>query len=177
MKIIGITGRARSGKDTLASFLVDHHHFGRVALADPLREFIADITGLEYHELLDGPAKEEPIAWLGGKSPRQMMQTLGTEWGREMVDDGIWLAVCGRRIERLKREGFVGVVVPDIRFDNEAEFIRSKGGVVVEVRRDGAAAVSAHASEAGISEHLIDYCVHNNGTLLDLARHAQTLAL
>ncbi|WP_295842560.1 adenylate kinase [uncultured Xanthomonas sp.] len=177
MKIIGIHGRARSGKDTLARFLVDHHGFHRVALADPLREFVSAITGIPYEALVDGPAKEEPLSWLNDRSPRYMMQTLGTEWGRQMVDDQLWLKVAHRRVEEARKQGYAGVVIPDVRFDNEAEFVSDLGGTVVEVVRPGVAAVAAHSSEAGVSPDLIHFTVHNDGTLLDLARYAETLAL
>ncbi len=88
MKIIGLHGLARSGKDTLASYLVEHHGFVRIGLADPLRKFVSDITGIPLEDLMDGPTKETPLEWLNNKSPRVLMQTLGTEWGRELIGPG-----------------------------------------------------------------------------------------
>lgn len=177
MKIIGIHGRARSGKDTLASFLVDHHGFHRIGLADPLRRFVGDITGLSEEQLMDGAVKEEPIPWLNDKSPRYLMQTLGTEWGRALVSDGVWLAVAHAKIEAARKAGFAGVVIPDIRFDNEAEWVNEMGGEVVHLVRPGAVQVNAHASENGIADHLVEYLIVNNGTLGDLAKDAEFLAV
>jgi len=177
LKIIGIHGKARSGKDTLAAFLVDHHGFTRVGLADPLREFVGGITEIPVASLMDGPTKEEPIDWLSGKSPRQMMQSLGTEWGRESVDKDLWLKVAAKRIRKARQAGAAGVVIPDIRFDNEAEFVEQLGGFVVEVTREGTAAVAAHASENGVSAGLIYERITNNGPLHELAMKAQLLSI
>ncbi len=176
MHIIGITGVARSGKDTLAEYLVANHGYKRVAFADSIREVVSHLTGLTVAELTDGPLKEEPIEWMGGKSPRQLMQTLGTEWGREMVDPNLWLNIAANRIREARRQGFAGVVIPDVRFDNEAEFVRERLGSVVRVVRPGAAAVSAHESEQGVSENLVDSTVINDGTRRDLAVAAFNLS-
>jgi hypothetical protein len=176
MKIIGITGRARSGKDTLAGYLVDNHGFAKITLAGPIRRFIGELTGLSEAELTDGPLKEAPLAWLGGVSPRRMMQTLGTEWGRNMIADELWLLVAQREIEKAKRNGMAGVVISDVRFDNEAEFVKALGGHVFEISRGAAPAVGAHVSEAGVSDHLVDDGFSNNGPKHELARLAAFLA-
>lgn len=176
MKLVGIHGRARSGKDTLADFLVRHHNWKRIGLADPLRLFVSQITGIPVEDLMDGDVKEAPLPWLGGKSPRQLMQTLGTEWGREYVCSDVWLCVAERLIGEAAKQGYAGVVVPDIRFDNEAEWIKELGGTLVHLHRDGVAEVAGHKSEAGVDPSLVDLHVDNNGPLVGLAWWAQTLA-
>lgn len=176
MRIVGIHGRARSGKDTLAGFLVEHHGFHRIALADPIRQFVSSITGISVEDLMDSALKEAPLAEFGGRSPRQMMQTLGTEWGRDMIAPDLWLTVCRLGIERSKRAGAVGVVIPDVRFENEAEMVRALGGEVAHVIRDGAGAVNAHVSEVPLPDYLVDYTVNNDSTVARLALHAEVLA-
>jgi len=176
MNIIGITGRARSGKDTLASFLVDHHGYVRVGLADPLRNFVGEITGLSQDELMDGSTKEAPLPWLGGISPRRMMQTLGTEWGRDLVDDQLWLKVAERAIDKARRTGAPGVVIPDIRFDNEAQMVKALGGAVVRLERPDTGAVEAHSSEAGVHPELVSEVIQNDRSMSHLARWAEALA-
>lgn len=177
MKIIGITGRARCGKDTLAGFLVDNHGFAKITLAGPIRRFVAELTGLTEAELTDGPLKEAPLEWLGGISPRRMMQTLGTEWGRNLIADQLWLVVAQRQIEKAKREGRPGVVVSDVRFDNEAEFVQGLGGIVIELTRPGAVAVEGHSSENGVRESLVDARIRNDGPMHSLAYSAAGLAV
>ncbi|WP_439426631.1 adenylate kinase [Stenotrophomonas sp. T8] len=175
MKIIGITGRARSGKDTLAEFLVSDHGFVKLSFAAPIRAFVADITGLPVSAMEDGPLKEEPLDWLNGQTPRRLMQTVGTEWGREMIDRDLWVKVVAQKIRQARRDGAAGVVVSDVRFDNEAQFIREWGGQVVQVLRDSAAPVSAHASEAGVQGDLIDTVIDNNGPVHRLRQAAEAL--
>lgn len=176
MKIIGITGRARTGKDTLAGFLVENHGFAKITLAGPIRRFVGELTGLTEAELTDGPLKEAPLAWLGGVSPRRMMQTLGTEWGRNTIADELWLLVAQRQIEQAKRDGKAGVVISDVRFDNEAQFVKALGGRIVRLQRYGAAAVASHVSEAGVAEELVSFTFENDGPRHALASFAEMLS-
>lgn len=175
MKIVGISGKAGSGKDTLAGFLGEQG-FIRIALAEPLRRFVSDITGLSMEELTAGPLKEAPLDWLGGTSPRRLMQTIGTEWGREMIDESLWLKVAARRVEEARAGGAAGVVIPDVRFENEAMLVRELGGSVVVVDRPGVASVADHASERPLPSWLVDHTVVNSGTLAQLRAAAQGLA-
>lgn len=182
MKIIGITGPARSGKDTLASALLDETVTGeRMSFASPIRGFVAGLLGVTVGELEDGPIKEAPQAEFGGKSPRQMMQTLGTEWGRTLVDEDLWINVARRKLLRytamhrsLRPEL---VVFSDVRFENEAAMLRNLGGVIVHVHRPGAATVHAHVSEAGVAFDSKDIKVHNMHGLNHLQKLARELLL
>jgi len=172
MNIIGITGRARTGKDTLAKILMERYGYERLAFADPIREFVAHLVGALPKDLMDSKAKEKPLLHLGGKTPREMMQTLGTEWGRNTVHPNVWVECLADEIGFLNWEED-NVVIPDVRFDNEAKMLRSLGGKIIHITRDAAAPVNPHVSEAGISPELIDLEIANNGSLDDLERHAQ----
>ena len=167
--LIGLCGAAGSGKDTVASILRETAQFYRVAFADPLYEMAAIVTGLLPEDLQDRELKEQEIDWIG-KSPRQLLQTLGTEWGRSMVSESLWVDIGMRRIDRLLADGR-NVVVTDVRFDNEAAAVKSAGGEVWQVIR-GEGCVRGvsmrHSSEAGISEVLIDKTIGNWGSLARL---------
>lgn len=164
-KIVGLAGPARCGKDTVASLLHRVFNTGSVAFADPIRDSLKAMLGLEW-EHFHGKLKEVEIDWLG-KSPRQLMQTLGTEWGRDRVNPDIWLLIAGRKMDKILEDR--GVVVTDVRFENEAEYIRSKGGEVWHISRPGIQAVNAHASEAGVKfVPGVDKKIINDGTLDDL---------
>jgi hypothetical protein len=176
VKIIGINGVARSGKDTLAGFLVEDHGFDQESFAAPIRQCVSLITGIPMADLIDGPLKEQPIEWLGCVTPRYLMQTLGTEWGRQLVHPEIWLRVMERKLYAAADRGVSGVAISDVRFDNEAEFVReTMNGTVVSVERPGVKPVQAHASEAGIARGLIDQVIRNDGSLEDLRTKAQVL--
>ena len=171
--LIGLCGAAGSGKDTVASMLRESGGFYRVAFADPLYEMVAIVTGLLPEDLQDREIKEAEIDWIG-RSPRQLLQTLGTEWGRNTVSESLWIDLGMRRISQFLAAGR-NVVVTDVRFDNEAAAIKAAGGSIWMVLR-GEGCVRGvsmrHASEAGIAEVLIDKRIGNWGTL---ARLRQTV--
>jgi len=164
-KIIGLSGKARSGKDTAAGMLEAAFNAKTVAFADPIRDAMRAIFGFnEAH--FNGSLKEVVVPWIG-KSPRQLMQTLGTEWGRNIVNNDLWRTLAARKIEQIT-DSFDHAVVTDVRFENEAEMIRSMGGRVWHIVRDNIPTVSAHASERGIDVHAGDVIIYNNGTMEDL---------
>jgi len=167
MRLIGITGRAGAGKNTVAAMVPGAV---TIQLADPLYAMVAAMTGLPESLLRDRQAKERPLPGLG-KSPRQLLQTLGTEWGREQLGRDVWVSLCQRRVEQLAEAGWDAVVVADIRFDNEAAWVRRAGGEVWEVVRphDGTGqGVRYHSSEAGVAADLVDRRIVNDGSLDEL---------
>jgi len=146
-RVIGLAGRAGSGKTTVASMIP-----GAVVvqLADPLYAGISAMLGVPESMLRCPSYKEQPLPGLG-KSPRQMMQTLGTEWGRDTIDRQIWIRLLERRIDILRSQGVAAVAVADVRFENEAAAIRAmQGGEVWRVRRAGPATAASHSSEDGV---------------------------
>lgn len=156
--LIGLCGAAGSGKDTVAEILRDIGQFYRVAFADPIYEMVSTITGLLPEDLHDREIKELPIDWIG-RSPRQLLQTLGTEWGRHCVSETLWVDIAMRRVEQQIAAGR-SVVITDVRFDNEAAAVKAAGGQVWQVvRSDGCVrgAAMLHASEAGVSPLLVRY--------------------
>ena len=127
-------------------------------------------------EMLYGNLKEVQIpAGKGHTTPRHIMQHLGTDWGRQMIADDLWVSIAIRKAERYRQSGF-SVVVDDMRFPNEYNAIKAAGGVTIVVHRPGLGVTSAHASEGALDDFGFDYSITNDGTLKDLeARTADTL--
>lgn len=165
--IIGLCGAAGAGKGSVANVLAAKYFFSEIAFADPLYAMVSALTGMTVEQLHDREIKEKPIQWLG-KSPRQLLQSLGTEWGRGMVKDDLWVGIAMRTALASAR-----AVITDVRFDNEAIAVKNAGGVVWKVVRDSHACLAEdtarHTSEAGVSRELVDLTIQNSGTLDDLA--------
>lgn len=141
--IIAFTGVAGSGKSTAAAHLTRHRGFERVRFAGPLKAMMAAL-GCTAPEI-DGDRKETPCELLGGKTPRHAMQTLGTEWGRDLIASDLWIRAWQAALARVPAG--VPVVVDDCRFPNEAAAVIAAGGVIVRIERPGAGTASVHASE------------------------------
>ena len=174
MVIIGIAGPAQSGKSTLAGEfrrLVEFRgqKYAEQPFAGPLKRMLQAI-GVDVSDL----TKNTPVPFLDGHiTPRVMMQTLGTEWGRSLLPD-LWLKVWQNELDESARV----VTVPDVRFDNEAELIRSLGGTIVRIQRKPTAdmlAVPAHASEAGITRVKGDIIFRNDRGIEKMAQFAASI--
>lgn len=163
--LVALHGRAQVGKDTIGAHLVERYGYVQMSFAAPLKAGLAAmIPG--WDELLT--RKEATIPWLS-KSPRELMQTLGTEWGRDLVHREIWLQIAEQRLGLLRAAGYSLVVFTDCRFENEAQWARNLGGTVWHVRRPTAAPVAAHASEAGVTIDIdADWVIDNGGTIEQL---------
>lgn len=171
LKLIGLSGRAKSGKDTVADYLKDRHRFQGYALADPLKKAAAAMFGVPIELFYDQSVKEKIIPeW--GFSPRQIAQLLGTEGGRKLFREDIWTKRAELEWETFKRctnpAYLHGMVITDLRFENESEMVRKLGGHVIHIRRDNIEKVNAHESEKGIEILPEDYIIDNNGSFMDL---------
>ena len=153
VKVIGIAGGARTGKDLAAKYL-ELRGFSAIALAEPMKYAMNSFAGGEILKC--------------GKPPRVIWQQFGTEIGRR-IDAELWIKLLAARIVAASQFcGIAKFVVPDVRFLNEAAAIRSWGGRIIELRRDAAEKVEDHASEQEVKQISGDYVIHNNGTVREL---------
>ena len=123
--------------------------------------------------LLVSQAREYLTDWFSDLprelSPRYVLQTLGTEWGREKVDKDIWLMYAVKRAKQLADAGVPLVLVTDCRFPNEVKFFHDRGYDIWNIVRSDAkpltAGVPKHASEAVLDDQYDTLTVCNDGTL------------
>lgn len=180
--LIGITGRAGSGKDTLADQLVRQHGAVKYSFALPIKQALNAAIGWDLSQWEDRLWKEAVQEWLG-KSPRELAQTLGTEWGREYVHPQLWVLLASRRYrlhlanayaEHGATAAAAPFVIPDVRFDNESHWINEAGGVLIEVRRPQAAAIAAHKSEIGLDPSIARVVVENDADIVTFLQRCET---
>lgn len=159
MRLIGIAGQARAGKDTLASYMLDNigDTWTRSSFADPMRAMLSAIDVDCSDDAKDLPANQY------GVSTRRMMQTLGTEWGRDGIGSNFWVDV----FERSNAGKYV--IVPDVHFENEAALVREHGVLIHLVGRGGIE--GNHVSENAIEFKPGDIVIDNSRDMAWL--HAQ----
>lgn len=174
MKIIGLTGQKRSGKDTVAGLIEMHtsRPWQKMALresfAGPIRRAVADMLGWNATELEEH--KELPLPRLDGVTPRHMMQTLGTEWGRQMILPDLWIRILETKLETaIATGGYDVAVITDVRFPNEAKMIKSMDGIIVRVVRPGLPPPDGHSSETPLPDELVDATIVNDATISELS--------
>lgn len=166
---IGLSGYARSGKDTVGDHLANEHGYTKVSFADPMREALKrlnptiDVDGynvqlasaLEYFTWDELKAHSDNI--------RPLLQRFGTEVGRDMFGQDFWVNYAISRLEDGAR-----VVFTDVRFPNEAEAVKALGGKVWRIERPGVEAANGHASEHALDSYRFDVTLSNDSTYTHL---------
>ena len=190
--IIGVVGFIGSGKGTVADILVNKKDFTKISFADSVKDATAAIFGWP-RSLLEGDTdesrefRETKDEWWSEKTgkyitPRNMLQLIGTEAGRDVIHPDVWVLSVERKIGMYKN-----VVIPDVRFPNEMNFIQKMGGFVVRVRRgddpewyetarranlesntDLMCDYPVHYSEWAWIGQKLDYQLDNNGSMIML---------
>lgn len=173
-RIIGLTGYARTGKDTVGAYLVEKHGFTRVAFADAVRDAVYALN----------PIVQMPMGWIFFKRRarvqdlvnwkgwdkakteypeiRALLQRMGTEVGRELFHPDFWISLAFSKANAIHGP----VVITDVRFENEANAVLSRRGDVWRIDRAGTGPVNDHASDR--IDFKVDTIIRNDGTVEDL---------
>lgn len=171
--IVALAGSAGAGKSTAAAYLEARYGFARVRFAGPLKAMVraflseAGTPATEIERMVEGDRKQVSASELAGRSPRHVMQTLGTEWGRDLIHPDLWTMAWAAGARAALDRGAPGVVVEDCRFPNEVDAVRALGGRVVRIIRPvGALTLDFHPSEG--QSLAVDATIANVGPLCDL---------
>jgi len=196
--IIGIVGFIGSGKGTVGDIL-ETQGFIKDSFARPLKDAVSIIFGWP-RELLEGDTEvsrqwreQKDIFWSEkfgyDFTPRMALQLMGTEAGRDVFHSDIWV------ISLLNRARGRNVVVTDVRFQNEINYIQQNSGIIIRVKRgpepswyDEMLNISdfelrqnymnqfnIHRSEWDWIGCKFDYEISNDGTLQDLSNNVQNV--
>lgn len=144
--IVGMSGAAGSGKDTAAKALLDCLDYRKGSFAMKLKMALNAIFEWRMEDWDSLEWKETPQAVCYGKTPRELAQSLGTDWGRDMVNMNLWVDAVVRSLHPTERAVFT-----DVRFPNEAEAIRNAGGILIHITcvdRPTGTVSDAHESES-----------------------------
>jgi hypothetical protein len=187
IQLIGIHGHAGVGKDTLAKYIYQHHNNTyREAFADPLKQACSHAFGIPIENFNDPELKSIRHPYWE-VSPREIAQFVGTEMFRDKIHSltaqkqwSHWVRRLAGKISGdilLDDEGTYQpgdtVIIPDVRFQDEVDFIISNDGVIITIQRsgyEGNVGISKHASEAGglSIPHPYSYTILNSGSIPDM---------
>lgn len=185
MLLIGLCGPAGAGKDSVADALgarwdvgADAPPIARYAFARPIKEAAAAIFGLPL-DVFEDPAQKDALLPALGRTPRSLLQLVGTDWVRVTFDERFWIHRFEQAHALARARGTRAMIVTDVRFPNEADAIRDLGGTIVRVARARGAQMdareTAHPSEACARALRGDVAIDNDGTLCVLRARASAL--
>lgn len=176
--LVGIVGRAGVGKTTVSEYLQAAHQFEAHALADPIKTMLHALfvdIGVDYAHLFDADKKHLPIPELGGITARRLMQTLGTDWGLDMISPDLWTRAADLVLGLPLAPVHDRIVISDVRFQREADWLRAHGGRLVRLTRQKAQHPGRHRSEAEADGIAVDAEIANDGPLEDLYGELEVL--
>ncbi|MEU8133267.1 hypothetical protein [Streptodolium elevatio] len=169
--LIGLSGYARSGKDEAAKALVAGG-WRQVAFADKVKDFVCALDPMVPSTRGGQPMRLSTVVarrgWDYAKTwypeVRVLLQRAGTEAGRRILGQDIWIDALFRDIAEEP-----AVVISDVRFPNEAQAIADRGGLLIRIERPGVG-VMPHESETALDDWPFDHVLVNDGTVEDLHR-------
>jgi hypothetical protein len=162
--MIGLIGKAGSGKSSVADILVKNHGYLRYSMAGAMRKaLLAAMPFLEGRYLHED--KQSIIPGLG-VTGRQLLQTFGHDWGRTQIHKGIWIQALQSELSLMKVD-FRKVVIDDMRYENECDWVKNSGGTIIGIDRPSLDTDEMnqewrkHQSENGISDDMVDTWIAN----------------
>lgn len=182
--IVGFSGYARAGKDTAGAALVDSLHYQRASFADALRTFLytlnpqaayyapmfKDDEDYLFYDSVQTIVDRHGWDWAKDHSAREgwdphpqsiraQLQRLGTDCGRKLLGEDVWVDLKMSTLE----DG-ADYVFTDVRFPNEADAIKARGGFVVRIDREGTGPANDHPSETALDDYPFDFRMSNDDT-------------
>jgi len=175
--LIACHGLPGSGKDTFANFLIQGGgNWSKVSFAAPIKRGLSAMFNIPMEDI-ENPNIKNSANYKFNRSIRYMAQTLGTEWGRTLIKDSVWVDLGQEAIEHAWDKG-QSVINTDLRFENEAIRVKELGGIIVHIIRndnkfDDANKINGaynHASNITLDEKYIDFVIFNSWTIDDFQR-------
>ena len=190
--LIGISGKISSGKDLAGKILNDLSGdiFENKKFADKLKDMVCLLIGCTREQLEDREFKEKELGeewrqyfnddydlvcekestFSSLLTPRKLLQLLGTEAGRQVIHNNIWVNALFADYDTSSNYDS-NWIITDVRFPNECQAIKDRGGIVIKINRDSDV-VDNHSSETALDNYDgFDFVVDNNGSIDDLTNN------
>lgn len=176
--LIACHGLPGSGKDTFANFLIQSEmNWSKVSFAAPLKRGLSTMFNIPLEDIENPTLKNAPN-YKFGHSIRYMAQTLGTEWGRNLIKESVWIDLAEEAIHHAWNNN-QNVINTDLRFENEAIKVKELGGIIVHIIRpenkfndeNNMHGAKEHKSNIILDSKYIDYTIINNGSLEDFHKN------
>ncbi len=165
--VVGFVGKKESGKSTCARFLQDQFNVTIHPFAKRIKLMVKAL-GLSDAETYGQKWRNTALPRLSGATPRHILQTLGTEWAREMIHQDFWINLWKEDVKSILASHKGIVVVDDVRFENEAQVIMDMGGIVIRITRPSIKSNDLHQSETEQDNIKVDLEIVNDGDLRKL---------
>lgn len=182
--VIGLGGHLRAGKDAVADHLVSKHSYTKLGMSDVLLEAAEQLNPIVYVDARLGPIRlaehVQAVGYVEAKrnpEVRRTLQALGTDVGRNMIGENVWVDMVQRRI-RTHLEHGRSVVVTGIRFRNELDMVAAfTPGLTAWVDRPSVPRpVGGHISEHSLLSSDFEWGIANHGTLEELYLQVDDIA-
>lgn len=165
--IIGLSGYAQSGKDSVASILTSKYGFKRVAFADAIRSILWEMNPIVKDSGFTVQGVVNAYGWDKAKimfpEVRRLLQELGVS-SRASLGEDVWVNAVLRKVNDKTKK----YVISDVRFENEASIVKQMNGQLWRIKRPGVEAVNSHVSESSMDGYKVDQILHNGGTIEEL---------
>lgn len=168
--IIGLSGYAKSGKDTVASMIRDiDDSFQIKKFSGKLKEIGTILTGIPTHLFESQNFKEQNLpGW--DMTVREFLQKLGTDAIRDGLHENAWVNALFADYKQGDNW-----IITDVRFPNEIDMVRKYGGITVRVNRQGISPVNAHPSETALDGYIYDFAIQNYSSVEVLSTNVSGL--
>jgi len=155
--LIGISGKKRSGKDTVASIIAEILDNASVLhFADALRLEVAKATGFSIRYIEEHK-----------ENFRLILQGWGTDFRRKIYGHDYWLKEMDKAIGELENYGGKNIIIADVRFENEYDYVKSRNGIMIRIERSVDYS-DTHVSETNLDNKEFDHKILNLGSEIEL---------